>query len=173
MSADTRGIRELAEQFWDSPEGQLLLKSIELPMDTTESEDDRLIGTTFASAFAESIVEQCCKEICSLCRDGVELDEDGLHTFENNIWGCAAAAIRSRWQRNLTTKGELKMKYDIEAISAKVHEQWMESKRAKGVTSRKLESGEELMVPYAELSEDAKELDRGSVMAVIRAMEAM
>lgn len=64
-------------------------------------------------------------------------------------------------------------KYDIEAISAKVHEQWMESKRAKGVTTRKLESGEELMVPYAELSEEAKELDRGSVLAVIRAIEAI
>lgn len=65
------------------------------------------------------------------------------------------------------------MIYDIEAISAKVHEQWMESKRAKGVTSRKLESGEELMVPYAELSEDAKELDRGSVKAVVAALESL
>jgi len=64
-------------------------------------------------------------------------------------------------------------KYDIEAISAKVHEQWMEAKRLKGVTSRKLESGEELMVPYPELSEDAKELDRGSVRAVIAAIESL
>jgi len=65
------------------------------------------------------------------------------------------------------------VEYDIEAISAKVHEQWMENKRGKGVTTRKLESGEELMVPYSELSEEAKELDRGSVLAVIRAIRSM
>jgi hypothetical protein len=64
-------------------------------------------------------------------------------------------------------------KYDIEAISAKVHEQWMISKRAKGVESRKSESGEELMVPYEQLSEAAKDLDRGSVKAVLTAVEAL
>jgi hypothetical protein len=61
---------------------------------------------------------------------------------------------------------------DIEVVSAKVHEAWMESKRALGVTSRKSESGEELMVPYAELSDAAKELDRSSVRAVYAAIEA-
>jgi len=65
------------------------------------------------------------------------------------------------------------MKYDVEAISAKVHEQWMASKRSKGVTSRKSESGEELMVPYEQLSEAAKDLDRGSVKAVLDAIEAI
>lgn len=62
---------------------------------------------------------------------------------------------------------------DIETVSAKVHEAWIESKKAKGVTTRKLESGEELMVPYADLSEDAKELDRVSVKAVYAAIEAL
>ena len=61
---------------------------------------------------------------------------------------------------------------DIEVVSAKVHEAWMESKRAQGVTSRKSETGEELMVPYEELSEAAKELDRGSVRAVYEAIRA-
>ena len=60
----------------------------------------------------------------------------------------------------------------IETVSAKVHEAWMESKRAKGVESRKSETGEELMVPYADLSEAAKELDRGTVKAVYAAIEA-
>ena len=60
---------------------------------------------------------------------------------------------------------------DIEAVSAKVHEAWMESKRAQGVTSRKSEAGEELMVPYDQLSEAAKELDRGSVRAVYEAIK--
>jgi hypothetical protein len=60
---------------------------------------------------------------------------------------------------------------DIEIVSAKVHEAWMEAKRKQGVHSRKSESGEELMVPYAQLSEAAKELDRGTVRAVFRALE--
>jgi hypothetical protein len=61
---------------------------------------------------------------------------------------------------------------DIEAVSEKVHEAWIESKRAQGVTSRKSETGEELMVPYAQLSEEAKELDRGTVRAVYAAIRA-
>lgn len=58
----------------------------------------------------------------------------------------------------------------IEAVSAKVHENWMASKRAAGVTSRKLETGEELMVPYEQLSEQAKELDRGTVRTTLMAL---
>jgi 16S rRNA G527 N7-methylase RsmG len=61
---------------------------------------------------------------------------------------------------------------DIEIVSAKVHEAWMESKRAQGVTSRKSETGEELMVPYEELSEDQKEVDRATVRAVYEAIRA-
>ena len=61
---------------------------------------------------------------------------------------------------------------DIELVSAKVHEAWMESKRAQGVTSRQSETGEELMVPYDQLSDAAKELDRGSVRAVYEAIRA-
>ena len=60
---------------------------------------------------------------------------------------------------------------DIEIVAAKVHEAWMESKRKKGISTRKSETGEELMVPYANLSEDAKELDRASVQAVYAAIE--
>ena len=59
---------------------------------------------------------------------------------------------------------------DIETVAAKVHDAWMANKRAAGVTSRKLESGEELMVPYRDLSEEAKDLDRASVKAVYRAL---
>ena len=61
---------------------------------------------------------------------------------------------------------------DIETVSAKVHEAWMESKSAKGVKSRKSETGEELMVPYEQLSEEAKELDRATVRAVYAAIRA-
>ena len=61
---------------------------------------------------------------------------------------------------------------DIEAVSAKVHESWMESKRAQGVTTRRSETGEELMVPYERLSEEAKELDRATVRAVYEAIRA-
>lgn len=61
---------------------------------------------------------------------------------------------------------------DIETVSAKVHEAWMESKAAQGVKSRKSETGEELMVPYEQLSEEAKELDRATVRAVYAAIRA-
>ena len=60
---------------------------------------------------------------------------------------------------------------DIELVSAKVHEAWMASKRAQGITSRKSETGEELMVPYDQLSEPAKDLDRNTVRAVYAAIE--
>jgi hypothetical protein len=60
---------------------------------------------------------------------------------------------------------------DIEIVSAKVHEAWMESKKAQGVTTRKSEKGEELMVPYEQLSEAAKELDRSAVRAVYAAIQ--
>jgi RyR domain len=62
---------------------------------------------------------------------------------------------------------------DIEAVAAKVHEAWMEAKRARGVTSRRSETGEELMVPYEQLSEEAKDLDRSSVRAVYDAIRAL
>ena len=61
---------------------------------------------------------------------------------------------------------------EIEVVAAKVHEAWMESKRAQGYTTRRSEAGEELMVPYEQLSETAKELDRATVRAVYQAIEA-
>lgn len=57
----------------------------------------------------------------------------------------------------------------IDLVSDRVHETWMTAKRAAGVTTRKLESGEELMVPYSQLSEQAKDLDRGTVKTVLSA----
>lgn len=62
---------------------------------------------------------------------------------------------------------------DIETVSAKVHEAWMESKRAQGVISRLSDKGEDLMVPYDQLSNEAQELDRGTVRAVYAAIEAL
>lgn len=62
---------------------------------------------------------------------------------------------------------------DIEEVAAKVHEAWMESKRAQGVASRRSETGEELMVPYGQLSEEARELDRSSVRAVYQAIRSL
>jgi hypothetical protein len=60
---------------------------------------------------------------------------------------------------------------DIEQVSAEVHAAWIEAKRARGVTSRKAEDGEELMVPYEQLSERAKELDRITVRSVYAAIQ--
>lgn len=62
------------------------------------------------------------------------------------------------------------MDHIIEQVSAAVHDAWMDTKRAAKVTTRKSESGEELMVPYDQLSEAAKDLDRGTVRAVLSAL---
>jgi hypothetical protein len=62
---------------------------------------------------------------------------------------------------------------EIEDVAAKVHAAWMQAKLAQGITSRKSETGEELMVEYEKLSEAAKELDRDSVRAVYAAIEAL
>ena len=61
---------------------------------------------------------------------------------------------------------------DVEDVAVRVHAAWMESKRAQGFDSNKSESGEELMVPYEQLSEAAKELDRATVRAVYEAIRA-
>lgn len=62
---------------------------------------------------------------------------------------------------------------DLETVAAKVHESWMKTKQDQGVTTRLSETGEELMVPYAQLSEPAKELDRMTVRTVYAAIEAL
>lgn len=62
---------------------------------------------------------------------------------------------------------------DIEMVSAEVHKAWMESKKANGISSRKSEDDEELMVPYEELSENAKDLDRITVKAVYAAISKL
>ena len=49
----------------------------------------------------------------------------------------------------------------------------MDTKRAHGITSRKSETDEELMAPYEQLSEPAKELDRSTVRAVYAAIRAI
>jgi hypothetical protein len=61
---------------------------------------------------------------------------------------------------------------DVEKVSAAVHDSWMAGKKAKGITSRKAEDGEELMVPYDQLSEPQKDQDRNVVKTVYAAIEA-
>ncbi len=63
---------------------------------------------------------------------------------------------------------------DIELVSAAVHDAWMRKNLDKGIMSRKsASSGEEFMVPYDQLSEDAKDSDRVTVRAVYAAIEAI
>ncbi len=61
----------------------------------------------------------------------------------------------------------------LEDVAARVHEAWRQGKIAAGITSRTFaETGEELMVDYADLSEAAKEADRVTVRTVYEAIEA-
>ena len=62
---------------------------------------------------------------------------------------------------------------DIELVAAQVHAAWMKSKKSQGVSSRKSVDGEELMVPYEDLSEKAKDLDRNTVKAVYAAIKKL
>lgn len=58
----------------------------------------------------------------------------------------------------------------IEECAEAVHDKWMATKRAQGVTSRPAEDGTEQIAPYATLPEHIKDLDRGSVEAVVDAL---
>jgi hypothetical protein len=60
----------------------------------------------------------------------------------------------------------------VEAISEKVHEDWMAKKLADGITSRPSADGVEQMVPYGDLPDHLKELDRVTVRAVLSALDA-
>jgi hypothetical protein len=62
---------------------------------------------------------------------------------------------------------------DVEKVAEEVHNAWMQTKIKHGYTSRKAEDGEELMVPYAKLSEKAKDLDRNSVLAIYAAIKKL
>ena len=62
---------------------------------------------------------------------------------------------------------------EMELVSAQVHNAWMQSKKDQEIDSRKAEDGEELMVPYNQLSEKAKDLDRNTVKAVYKAIREL
>lgn len=66
----------------------------------------------------------------------------------------------------MTTRDDL-----IDTLSAAAHDGWMASKLEQGITSRCSETGEELMVPYADLSEPAKDLDRTAVRSILDAID--
>lgn len=55
----------------------------------------------------------------------------------------------------------------IELCAEAVHDKWVENKLAQGTTSRKAEDGTEQIAPYHTLPEHIKDLDRGSVEAVV------
>lgn len=57
---------------------------------------------------------------------------------------------------------------ELERLSAAVHADWMAEQAARGRTSSIGRDGEEYMVPYEQLSEAAKELDRVTVRAVLK-----
>lgn len=59
---------------------------------------------------------------------------------------------------------------EVEEVAAIIHAAWMDEKLVQGVTSRKAEDGEELMVPYAQLSEKARASNRTLVRTVYAAI---
>ena len=81
--------------------------------------------------------------------------------------------MNSKWTSRLRTTRIDFDQLDVEAIAAEVHEAWMEAKREDGITSRLSETGEELMVPFELLSEQAKDLDRVLVKTVLKAVQTV
>lgn len=79
-------------------------------------------------------------------------------------WWDVAAATQDR-------KVEQTLLPDIEAVADQVHQAWIETKLAQGITTRPAATGEEQMVPYAQLTEPLKELDRSTVRAVYAAIK--
>lgn len=93
----------------------------------------------------------------------------GLRREIKDAWAAAVVAVLRDVKESDLSQTCLP---DVELVAAKVHGSWMEGKRAKGITSRKAEDGEELMVPYAQLSGPQKDQDRNTVLAVYRAIES-
>lgn len=58
-------------------------------------------------------------------------------------------------------------------VAQLIHDEWMSSKRERGIHSRLSPSGEELMVPYSQLSNEAKELNRALVRTVYLAIDSL
>jgi hypothetical protein len=58
----------------------------------------------------------------------------------------------------------------IELLAAKSHEGYVAGKRASGSTSRLTESGEEVLVPYDQLSESSKDISRSAARAILEGL---
>jgi hypothetical protein len=59
----------------------------------------------------------------------------------------------------------------VNAMAESAHEAWMSWYADRGITSRKAAWGEEFLVPFDELSEDGKELDRIIMRAILGAFD--
>ena len=62
---------------------------------------------------------------------------------------------------------------DIELVSAEVHQAWIDTKLAQGITSRLSADGIEQMVHYSQLPDHLQELDRSTVRAVYAAIKRL
>lgn len=61
----------------------------------------------------------------------------------------------------------------VEAMAESAHNAWWTAYLDMGITSRKAEWGEEFMVPYDELTERGKDLDRVIMRAILEKFTVM
>lgn len=59
----------------------------------------------------------------------------------------------------------------VQAMAESAHEAWMGWYAMRGITSRRAAWGEEFLVPFDQLSEDGKELDRIIMRAILTAFD--
>lgn len=60
---------------------------------------------------------------------------------------------------------------DIDKVCEKYHEDWMKTKQAAGIQSKVNSDGEELMKPFNELTDKAKEYTRNVVNGTYNAIQ--
>lgn len=106
-----KGIRELAKEKFACSQCRGSRRVVTIGGIEAECKACRGFGTwgitiEEIAAFAESIVEQCCKAVCEYCnkpdkwKSAVREGEHWIHHALNySAAECQAAAIRSRWQR--------------------------------------------------------------------------
>lgn len=100
---------------------------------------------------------------------------NALDIKQKRIESFSGASIVNEWYKRAYEQGiEDAFNYGLpepEIVASFVHDAWMQEKLRQGIKSRMSETGEELMVPFHELSENAKKLDIATVTAVFDALK--
>jgi hypothetical protein len=109
------------------------------------------------------------------CGSGKEPDGDTCTTCGGEGWYYEDEKGHRHFSTDVdeeTTLKEELSKSDVEKAAAAVHDQWMDNQKKSGHIEHKSPDGkEDYMVPYDELKEKSKKLDRDAVKATLDALK--